>query len=377
MTDKRTAEAAGCPYAAAGKAKRQSGVVPSLTFDPVKQKVDVTGKHAFIPPQAGDKRGPCPGLNALANHGYLARNGVTNLAEAIAGTTEVYGMGADLAAFLSAYAVVIDGNPLTLEWSIGGSPGGPVFPPLLSPPLGLNGSHNKYESDSSSGRGDAYLHDGDASTLQIEYFKKLYDLQPEGQPANYNLEIVTKHRQWPLDFSTQNNPNFFYAPAPDGVLPADILKSFFGVSGTSNNLTYQKGHERIPDNWYRRQVGNDYGLVPFNSDILRIAAKVPGLLSVGGNTGKVNSFVGVDIANLTSGVYKAGNLLEGNNLICFAYQAMQIAAPDFLKGLTDITAALNLIKSKIAPQFAGLGCPQLSQYNGAVFNAYPGAVSGS
>jgi hypothetical protein len=41
----------------------------------------VTGEHSFIPPDfsAGDQRGPCPGLNALANHGYIARNGVTEV----------------------------------------------------------------------------------------------------------------------------------------------------------------------------------------------------------------------------------------------------------------------------------------------------------
>lgn len=53
--NKRSAQAAGCPFAAAG-AKRQGGTLPSLTFDPVKQKIDVTGEHAFRPPGPGDKR---------------------------------------------------------------------------------------------------------------------------------------------------------------------------------------------------------------------------------------------------------------------------------------------------------------------------------
>lgn len=41
----------------------------------------VTGEHSFIPPNfnRGDQRGPCPGLNALANHGYIARNGITDV----------------------------------------------------------------------------------------------------------------------------------------------------------------------------------------------------------------------------------------------------------------------------------------------------------
>lgn len=41
----------------------------------------VTGVHRFQPPhlKGGDQRGPCPGLNALANHGYIPRNGVVSV----------------------------------------------------------------------------------------------------------------------------------------------------------------------------------------------------------------------------------------------------------------------------------------------------------
>lgn len=57
------------------KEKRQS------TFDASAQLVSTTGPHAWIPPNlaAGDQRGPCPGLNALANHGYLPHNGVADI----------------------------------------------------------------------------------------------------------------------------------------------------------------------------------------------------------------------------------------------------------------------------------------------------------
>lgn len=50
----------------------------AVGFDPVAQRVSTIGQHAFVPPNlaAGDKRGPCPGLNALANHGYLPHNGI-------------------------------------------------------------------------------------------------------------------------------------------------------------------------------------------------------------------------------------------------------------------------------------------------------------
>ncbi|KAF8519981.1 Cloroperoxidase [Hysterangium stoloniferum] len=54
-TDKVTSES-GCP-------RHKLGMNSSMN------------PHAFHPPTEGDIRGPCPALNALANHGYLPRSG--------------------------------------------------------------------------------------------------------------------------------------------------------------------------------------------------------------------------------------------------------------------------------------------------------------
>lgn len=50
------------------------------------QLIDVTGEHAFVAPGPNDLRGPCPGLNALANHGYLPHNGVATITQFISAT---------------------------------------------------------------------------------------------------------------------------------------------------------------------------------------------------------------------------------------------------------------------------------------------------
>jgi hypothetical protein len=49
----------------------------------------------------------------------------------------------------------------------------------------------------------------------------------------------------------------------------------------------------------------------------------PETLKFGGNTGTVNSFTGVDVANLTGGVYNAQTLFQGDNFQCFAFQIAQ------------------------------------------------------
>lgn len=63
-----------CPHLAKHQElKRQTA------FDPTTQQVSTTGEYAWVAPGAGDQRGPCPGLNALANHGYIPHSGVTDI----------------------------------------------------------------------------------------------------------------------------------------------------------------------------------------------------------------------------------------------------------------------------------------------------------
>lgn len=127
-----------------------------ITFDAKAQLVDVTGNHAFQPPGSQDQRGPCPGLNALANHNYLPHSGVATIPQFIEATTSVFGMGVDLATVLSTYGAVMDGD-LT-SWSIGGPTNlvGGLLGSLGGRSQGISGSHNKYETDGSPTRGDLY-----------------------------------------------------------------------------------------------------------------------------------------------------------------------------------------------------------------------------
>jgi hypothetical protein len=58
-----------------------SGPIPSLAFDPADQFVNVAPGSAneYVAPLRTDERGPCPGLNAAANHGFLPHNGIPNI----------------------------------------------------------------------------------------------------------------------------------------------------------------------------------------------------------------------------------------------------------------------------------------------------------
>jgi hypothetical protein len=58
-------------------------------FNATAQYVSTEGQYAFVAPDLSvDNRGPCPGLNAMANHGYLPHNGVATIQQFIDGTYE-------------------------------------------------------------------------------------------------------------------------------------------------------------------------------------------------------------------------------------------------------------------------------------------------
>lgn len=102
-------------------------------------------------------------------------NSIASIEQTISGLGKLYNMSPELAAALSAYAVAIDGNLIEGVWSIGG----PLPPDYLTGALlgtgqGLSYSHNNYEGDGSIGRNDAYLNNGDAHSLNVTKFERVY-----------------------------------------------------------------------------------------------------------------------------------------------------------------------------------------------------------
>lgn len=167
------------------------------------------------------------------------------------------------------------------------------------------------------------------------------------------------------------------AEYPEGYLDGEVLKSFFSISGEPGNFKHTEGHERIPDNWYKRAIGDEYSIPRFQLDFLDAALKHPEFLNIGGNTGKVDTFAGVDLDSLTGGVYNSETLLKGNNLACFAYQAAQQAAPDILKGLfSSITKPLAQLTAALDKVMANLNCPQLETFDANQFKQFPGSKLG-
>ena len=231
----------------------------------------------------------------------------------------------------------------------------------------------------------------------MSQFEELYNLQPNAATANYDLDVLLQFRKSRYQQSVSQNPYFFYGPFPgilvsqaaftfiyrfmgnksaehpEGVLNQEVLKSFFAVTGEPGNFTYNPGYEKIPDNWYKRAIGDEYTIPYFNADVLYYASQFPEILSVGGNTGKTNSFTGVDISSLTGGVYNAQTLTQGNNLQCFVYEFIQQASPDLLNGVwVNPTSALSKLSGILSGLTSSLACPQLKSVDLSQFGKYPG-----
>ncbi|KAF2996809.1 hypothetical protein E8E13_001732 [Curvularia kusanoi] len=380
---------------------RSQGSHVKRAFNAAAQRISTTGEHRYIAPGPNDLRGPCPGLNVMANHGYLPRNGMSTILQMTTASTEVFGMGLDLSAFLAVYSAVMAGD--LNSFSIGGKPksngllGLTSSLGLLGEPQGLSASHNRFESDGSPTRADLYS-TGDPVSLNLDQFKQLLSM-PLGRNGIDN-NVMTAFRLKRLRHSIATNGHYFSGPVtcfalnpatyqftyrffanhtaenPEGYLDAQTLMTFQGVTLENGEYKWSPGQERFPENWYRRFIGDEYTIPSFTAEAISIEMAHPEVIRIGGNTGQPNTFTGVDIDDLTGNVLNAQTLLEGNNSVCFAFTAAQLAAPDILGGLVgNVLLAVQKLTDALTPILTALNCPEITQYDATLFKAFPGAGS--
>lgn len=218
-------------------------------------------------------------------------------------------------------------------------------------------------------------------------------------------QVYAQHSSNRKAYSIANNPNYF-APVYAGVaftfgahMFASVLLSnhsaeyprgfqtqenFLSLWGYSTdaqgNLVYQYGHERIPDNYYKRAEDDAWTLSDIVISTAQQCESYPSNCQVGGNTGTVNSFSGFDLGNLTGGfINSVQDLSDPNRMGCFISQAIQADVPSFLDAVFEgpaLATALGLVNTQLLPALAPLGnCPNLpagkSVY--AYGHGYPGA----
>lgn len=239
------------------------------------------------------------------------------------------------------------------------------------------------------------MNDGDAHSLNITKFEDVYAVG--GTEDRYTLDKFRARFQDVQDESIATNPYYFTgvfstvvvvpaaynfvinfmsnhtAEEPSGYLDGYNFKTFFGVSGDPGSFVWERGQEQVPENWYRRPSDNQYTAQDVALDVGIGYAAYPNTLKFGGNTGTPNSFVGLDVENITGGAFNAETLLEGNNFGCFAFNLAEQGIPDFLDNIVnDLTPITDLVNQYIGPVIANLSCPQLGQFDLGLFNQFPG-----
>lgn len=371
----------------------------------------MSGEHAYADPGPGDIRGPCAGLNAAANHGYLPRDGIATAETINTGLWEAFGLDKTATLFLQTATMFFDGDPLSGRWSIGyhsdktQSLG--LVGDLLGNETGICGyGHLKTEGDASITRGDWLAPTQNSNCASYpEFAQELLDLAKARTGGNITPRVLAEHSHNRKLHSIATNPNYF-SPAyagvaftfgahmfayellanhsaeyPRGFLTPEVFESFFSYTRDANGkLVYTYGHERIPDNWYRRANDDAWTLADIVFSTAQQCLAYPTNCQVGGNTGTVNSFSGVNAGDITGGLINSfTDLSDPARLGCFISQAIQADVPSFLdKVFTGelLNQVLAAIPGKLLPALAPLGsCPNLPKGKSVTQYAanYPGA----
>jgi hypothetical protein len=306
--------------------------------------------YEFKEPGLRDSRGPCPGLNLLANYGYLPRNGTVTFGQVVEAAARGFNMGPDLAALLSTFAVLTDGDIITESWNLGVGSGG----------LGGLNRHSTVEADVSPNREDYYNGCGDAHSLSSRLFKQNVEAASRSSKKDFGLDTMGDHYSISAAFSKNYNPWLYYFPFPSivsfaaynfypqffsngtyglgGVANYESISSIIGAQYSPKDDAFVYVPERWPENWYRRSF-------PYTT----VQALTEGLLYI-----YAKNPIGMPIAQLGT------PNLNATTLICNVYQGLNSVTPLGLAGTAEeIYAKVTWAIAKLDPYFKDtiLGCP--------------------
>ncbi|KAL9116549.1 MAG: hypothetical protein Q9187_006925 [Circinaria calcarea] len=355
------------PYSATYPYTGAKNGLPGTQRGGIKVPADGDTAHAFEAPGPNDIRGPCPGLNAAANHHFISHDGITTFTELVDAQQNLYNVGYDLAVILATLGVAMDGDIVTQKLSIGcdATSRTSATGSLLGRQLGLNG-HNKFEGDTSLTRNDYFLAAGD----NYSFNGTLFGMMQSTCQGNFNRDNLALYRYQRYQQSLAQNPNFYFGPkalllygaatflyelfpslGPAGIPDLATMSSFFGAASDGKGSYTFNNAERIPPNWYNRVTPYTTDLVVVEINLLYLAHPV----LFGGNAGAGNF-------NLLGSF---GNAIQGGKLVgspsdikCLLYQLATDNVPSSLSGVLELPlAVMSWAAGKLNPIFEGSGCP--------------------
>ncbi|EKJ76010.1 hypothetical protein FPSE_03782 [Fusarium pseudograminearum CS3096] len=194
----------------------------------------------WVAPGANDSRGPCPGLNTLANHGYLPHDGKNiDLKKLADGMLAGFNIEKGDALLLFTQAIRTS----------------PDYPATRTFDLADLGRHNILEHDISISRSDAFF--ADPNPFNKTVWAETLTYFPDDM---ITVEQVAKARMGRLATSKKTNPQHSLSKLADGFSWGEMA-SFFeimadGTTGTVEKkyIEYWFKNERLPTEigWQRR-----------------------------------------------------------------------------------------------------------------------------
>ncbi|KAG8215653.1 heme-thiolate peroxidase [Butyriboletus roseoflavus] len=289
--------------------------------------------HPYEPDRPGDIRGPCPGLNTLASHGYLNRTGVATPAEIINAVQEGFNMGWNLASFVTYGAFVVDGNHLTNLMSIGANT---TADGQLTPGLNI---HGNFEGDASTTRGDYYF--GNNYSFNETLFDELVYAANLVGDGMITVESASLQKYLRINDSIARNPTFsFDTPRYLTAYAETTFPLAFFVSNqtlnTTMNVTLDDARSffevhKYPEGFYRRQAPYDF------TEVNTMFNTIFGLV----------------------GVSPGRNEGVGNYVSCYAYQRqVNLTAEMYPNPTSELEAA---IKANLVTFYQTVGDPSCGQ----------------
>jgi len=182
------------------------------------------------PPSTDDIRGPCPGLNSLANHGFISRNGKgVTVPMVIKAQHEVYNISTELATIVALGGLMTSNDPFSGAFDLDD----------LS-------KHNMIEHDASLSRADINL-GGDDHTFRQDIFNTVLAFFtgpnvtiPAAALARYNRVLTEKYRDSYFYYGPDQQRSAYLETAlyiltmvnpKTGATPVEFVRIFFGELG--------------------------------------------------------------------------------------------------------------------------------------------------
>ncbi|WPH03781.1 Hypothetical protein R9X50_00666400 [Acrodontium crateriforme] len=222
-------------------------VTSPLTFFAIALAVSVAASdadtHPYVAPGPGDVRSPCPGLNSLANHGFLPHNGkAISVPLFVSALKDGLNVGADFA--ISVGSLAQNANPTLLQMTVD---------------LDQLDEHNfPIEHDASLSRMDAYFGDdhsfnqaafnqvlayfdgSDTATIpaaSLARYHRVQACETNNPTCIYGArQLVLSYGETALYLSTMGNPT-------TGDAPVSYIKSLFENETLPYHLGWTKPTE--------------------------------------------------------------------------------------------------------------------------------------